>query len=63
MTSTNRRRAGAGMAAGASVIVAASLYAQPATGPWAKVPALPTACYVSQEQDNSMPRSPSLATR
>jgi TolA-binding protein len=45
-------RVGAGVAAGASVIVAASLYAQPATGPWAKVPALPTACYVSQEQDN-----------
>ena len=52
MTSTNRRRAGAGMAAGASVIVAASLYAQPVTGHWAKAPALPTACYVSQEQDS-----------
>lgn len=40
------------MAAGAGVIVAASLYAQPAASPWTKVPSLPTACYVSQERDD-----------
>jgi len=39
------------LAAGAGVLVAATLYAQPATGPWAKVPAFPTACYVSQENE------------
>ena len=41
------------MAAGACVIVASSLYAQPATSPWAKAPALPTACYASQEKEDS----------
>lgn len=35
----------------AGVLVAATSHAQPATGPWGKVPAFPTACYVSQEQD------------
>jgi TolA-binding protein len=45
-------RVGVAIAAGAGVIVAATLHAQPATGSWARVPALPTACYVSQEQDD-----------
>lgn len=52
MTTSSGTRVGAAIAAGTGIFVATSLYAQPATGPWARVPALPTACYVSQEQDS-----------
>jgi len=52
MTPSWGKRVGVAIAAGAGVLIASTLYAQPATGPWAKVPALPTACYASQEQDN-----------
>lgn len=34
----------------AALAFASALEAQPATGPWAKVPALPTGCYSSQDQ-------------
>jgi hypothetical protein len=34
----------------AALAFASALQAQPAPGPWAKVPALPTACYLSQDQ-------------
>lgn len=52
MNPSRGKRVGAGTCACASVIVASSLYAQPVTSPWAKAPTLPTACYVSQEQDD-----------
>ncbi len=34
----------------AALAFASALQAQPATGPWTKVPAAPTACYLSQDQ-------------
>lgn len=51
MATSGRMRSYVILAAGAGVLVATTLHAQPATGPWGKVPAFPTACYVSQEQD------------
>ena len=45
-------RAGVAITAVVGVTVASGLYAQPATSPWAKAPALPTACYVSQEKED-----------
>ena len=52
MTPSSGMRVGVAIATGAGILLATSLYAQPATGPWAKVPAFPTACYVSQEQED-----------
>lgn len=52
MATSSVMRVDVAIAAGAGVLVATALYAQPATDPWAKVPALPTACYTSQEPDD-----------
>jgi TolA-binding protein len=62
MITSSGMRVGVAIAAGAGVIVAVSLHAQPAASPWAKAPALPTACYQSQEQDDFYKRAEAALT-